>query len=264
MILDRVGALRSERNAVVEFCRGLSAEDWATPSRCAGWTVQDVVAHMGAAFHGTFGPWVVKLMRSNALERGNDADAARRRSWAPEKVFSEYETWSTRFVAIQPLLQHKPASGIPIRLGDMGTYSAYLLTSAMTFDHHVHFRYDLATVLDRPVPSSDPGRMSVVLEWMWAGLPYMAKDDLAWLDLPVNVTLLGDGAGSWTVEPVSAKKNSLQVTPGARADAAATITADADGFPIWATRRQPWRDVSVKIEGDEEYGTRFLDSMRVV
>jgi hypothetical protein len=45
---------------------------------------------MGAAIHDTVGPWVVKLMRSSAFERGNDAAAVRRRDIPHEKVFGEY------------------------------------------------------------------------------------------------------------------------------------------------------------------------------
>ena len=147
MDVNRIAALQAERNEVVDFCKALSPEDWSRPSRCEGWTVQDVIAHMGAAFHGTFTPWVIKLMRTNGLERNNDADAELRRDWAPEKVFQEYEKWSKRFLAIQPLLQHGPGRAIPIRLGEMGTYPARLLASALTFDHYVHLRYDLATAL---------------------------------------------------------------------------------------------------------------------
>jgi hypothetical protein len=130
MDINRIAALRAERNGVVEFGKALSPEDWSPPSRCAGWTVQDVIAHMGAAHHGTFTPWVIKLMRTNALDRNNDADAERRRDWAPGKVFREYEKWSKRFLAIQPLLQHGPGRAIRIRLGEMGTYPARLLASA--------------------------------------------------------------------------------------------------------------------------------------
>ena len=56
----------------------------------------------------------------------------------------------------------------------------------------------------------------------------------------------------------------VRVTSGPAQDAAARITADADGFPVWATQRQPWRQAEVKIDGDDDLGSRFLDSMRVV
>jgi uncharacterized protein (TIGR03083 family) len=41
--------IRSERLALVDFLGTLSAEEWATPSLCEGWTVQDVAAHLACA-----------------------------------------------------------------------------------------------------------------------------------------------------------------------------------------------------------------------
>ena len=42
-----VGQLvRAERRALIELLEGLTPDEWATPSLCAGWTVQDVAAHI--------------------------------------------------------------------------------------------------------------------------------------------------------------------------------------------------------------------------
>lgn len=262
MSLDRVGALRAERNAVVDFCRDLTAEDWRAASRCEGWSVQDVVAHMAAAYHGTFGLWVVKLMRSKDVEAGNDRDAEARRDWPPEKVLREYERWSKRFLAIAGTLQVRPMASLPIRLAEVGTYPARMLASALTFDHHLHLRYDLAGALGRPVPPADPVVLPVVLEWMWAGMPTMSGLSLSWLDRSVSITLQGPGGGTWSVVPSAG--SAVEVVERMVDDAAARITGDAETFPIWGTKRESWRDAAVKIEGDEELGTRLLDSMRII
>jgi hypothetical protein len=217
---------------------------------------------MGAAYHGTFTPWVIKLMRTNALERNNDADAERRRDWTPEKVFREYEKWSKRFLAIQPLLQHGPGGAIPIRLGEMGTYPARLLASALTFDHYVHLRYDLATALGLDVPVADANRMSALVEWMLAGLPNMSGQALSWLPGPLELVLDGDGAGTWTVAPGSG--GVVQVASGPTNASGARVSSAAETFPLWATKRQPWRESDVKIEGDQDVAVRFLDSLVVV
>jgi hypothetical protein len=201
-------------------------------------------------------------MRTNALERNNDADAERRRDWAPEKVFREYEKWSKRFLAIQPLLQHGPGRAIPIRLGEMGTYPARLLASALTFDHYVHLRYDLATALGPDVPVADANRMSALLEWMLAGLPNMSGQALSWLPAPLELVLDGDGAGTWTVAPGSG--GVVQVASGPTNTSAARISSAAETFPLWATKRQPWRESDVKMEGDRDVAVRFLDSLVVV
>ena len=68
MTLDRVAALQAERTALLAFLHSLSPEDWDTPSRAVGWTVKDVVSHLGAASHGFFTPWVIGLMASKDVE----------------------------------------------------------------------------------------------------------------------------------------------------------------------------------------------------
>ena len=43
---DPSGPMMRQRRRFIETLRGLTDEQWATPSRCAGWTVKDVVAHL--------------------------------------------------------------------------------------------------------------------------------------------------------------------------------------------------------------------------
>jgi hypothetical protein len=217
---------------------------------------------MAAAYHGTFGPWVVKLMLSKDVEAGNDRDAEKRRDRSPDKVLTEYTVWSKRFLAIGGSLQHPPLSAVPIRLAEVGTYPARMLASALTFDHYVHLRYDIATALDRPARPVADGVLPVVLEWMWAGMPTMSRTTLAWLDRSVTVSLVGDEGGVWSVVP--GKGDRVKVVDGGVDAAAARITANAEGFPVWGTRRQSWRDASVDVEGDAEFGAHFLDTMRII
>ena len=54
--MDPVGALRRERTELMRMCRDLDAGEWKSPSAAPGWRVQDVVAHMGSAFHAMFSP----------------------------------------------------------------------------------------------------------------------------------------------------------------------------------------------------------------
>jgi uncharacterized protein (TIGR03083 family) len=261
-MLDRVGALRAERQAVIDLCRQLTEDQWSTASRCEGWSIKDVLAHMAAACHGTFTPWVVKMMRSSNLERSNDADVAERQARPAADVFAEYEVWSRRFTGVQPLLQRRPLSSIPIRLGDLGSYPARLLTSAIVFDSHVHLRHDIATALDAAVPPSDANRAAVALEWMMAGMATMSGDALSWMDRSVEIRLKGDGGGTWGV--LGTDSGGPRVVAGSAPSPAVTVEGSTEGFPIWATARQPWRASDVSLQGDEEYGTRFLDSVRVV
>lgn len=262
MGIDRVGAVRREREDVLAFCRLLEDDEWAAPSGCPGWSVQDVVAHMTATVHGVFTPWLVKLMRSRDVERANDADVETRRGRSPAEVLAEYETWSGRLPALLRVGQIPPLAAIPVPVAEIGRYPLALLASAFMFDHHTHLRHDLAPALDRPAPPSDDERMAAVLEWMLAGLPQMCREGLSFMDRPLLLTFEGPGGGTWGVVPRGDGK--VQVRPGPTLGAVAHITCVAEELPVWGTTRRPWRDHDVKVEGDEDYAIRFLDAVKIV
>jgi uncharacterized protein (TIGR03083 family) len=262
MTLDRVAALKAERNAVVSFLHQLEESEWSRPSACERWTIKDVVSHMGAAAHGFFTPWVVGLMTNGNVEAHNDRDAEKRRTWEPKKVLAEYEKWSKRAAVAHAALQKPGLRALPIRLAEVGTYPAYLLTSAIVFDSGLHLRHDMAGALGRTASPTDANRLGCTLEWMFAGLSPMTGDALSWLEGPVEVNLVGTGGGTWTVSP--GKKGRVEVSDGNAPDPVAAVEGDAATFPVWGTRRQPWRDADVSLKGDEEIAARFLDAMRII
>ena len=262
MTLDRVAAVKGERDAIVSFLHTLSEEDWNRPSACAGWTVKDVVSHMGAAAHGFFTPWVLGLLASKDVEAHNDADVEKRRSWEPAKVLKEYEKWSQRAGVAHAALQKPGLRSLPIKLAEVGTYPAYLLTSAIVFDSGLHLRHDMASALGRAVPACDANALAITLEWMFAGLSGMTGQGLSWLQGPVEVNLVGAGGGTWTVAP--GKKGKVTVTAAAAPDAVARIEGDAATFPVWGTRRQAWRDAGLSLKGDEDLAIRFLDDLVII
>ena len=262
MTLDRVAAVRAERDAIVSFCHQLSDADWSRPSLCEGWTVKDVVAHMGAAAHGFFTPWVVGLIVNGDVEKHNDRDAEKRAGWEPKRVLKEYESWSRRAGVAHAALQKPGLRALPIRLAEVGVYPAYLLTSAIVFDSGLHLRHDIAGALGRPTSPTDANRIGCTLEWMFAGLSPMSGDALSWVDRPIEVNLVGPGGGTWTVAP--GKKGRVAVAAGPATDPVAAVEGDAATFPVWGTRRQAWRDADVSLKGDEDVATRFLDAMRII
>ncbi|MGH2687605.1 MAG: maleylpyruvate isomerase N-terminal domain-containing protein, partial [Actinomycetota bacterium] len=117
MGLDRMAAVRAEQLALVGFCRTLSAEEWSAPSRCEGWSLQDVLSHMAALAHGVLTPWMVKLLTAKSVERNNDADVEKRHGWPPQQVLAEYEKWSGRMAKVLALGQRPPLSKAPFRVG---------------------------------------------------------------------------------------------------------------------------------------------------
>jgi uncharacterized protein (TIGR03083 family) len=262
MGIDRIGALRREREDVLAFCRLLGDDEWKAPSGCPGWSVKDVVAHLTAVAHGVFTPWLLKLVRTKDVGRRNDADVEARRDRTPAEVLAEYETWSGRLPNLMQAGQLPGLAALPLPLGDIGRYPLAMTASAIVFDHHVHLRHDLAPALGRPSPPTDEGRMACVLEWMVAVLAQMNREALSFMDRPVLLTLEGLGGGTWAIEPKPGGK--IVATPGLGVGAVAHITGLAEEFPVWGTRRSPWRDHDLKLEGDEDYAARVLDAVKIL
>jgi uncharacterized protein (TIGR03083 family) len=263
--LDRLGTLAAEQAAVLRFCRTLSAEEWVAPSGCAGWTVRDVVAHMGAGYHGPFQPnWIRRVAMATEAEQIGEQDVSARRTWTAPAVVTEFAVWGRRFLRVQRALGRVPrlswSVGVP--LADLGTYPIGSFVSAFVFDHHTHLRHDIAPVIGRKPTPPTPETMAVAVEWMLAGLEQMCRPQMAWLDRPLALSLLGPGGGSWTVMPVGGGR--LHISEGASPRSVSTITGQADEFPLWGTRRRPWQACDITISDDTDYATRFLDALNIV
>lgn len=250
----------------VEFLQGLSAEDWAAPSRCDGWTVKDVVAHMGAASKGFFTPWIVGLMFSKDVEKHNDRDSAKRADWDADKVLKEYVKWSKPAGTFLKVLQTPGVGGLKLPLAEVGWYPGNLFASAITFDTGCHVRYDIASALGRQdsLPPRTADAVAVSAEWMVRGIPVMSAEQLSWLDRPVELQLTGDGGSTWTINPAG-KKGRTSVQLGSTGSAATTIVGDAATFPVWGTGRESWKQHGVVVKsGDDELGAKFLDTVRII
>ena len=252
-------ALRRECDEIIRFCGRLTEAEWRAPSACDGWRIQDVVAHMGGALHSLFTPSAVRLLVSKDIERTNDEFVERRRGWPPAEVFAEFRTWSPRVVRMAGLVTRTPLAKVPMPLGELGRFPVgQVLVEALVFDQHTHLRHDMAPAQDRPAPGTDEPRLTAVLSWMIAVLENQLRDaSPAWFDRPLAVTLDGPGGGTWRVTPDGIKR-------GGPAGTAARISGTALDFPAWGTRRTPWREHDLELDGDEDYAATFLDAVNIV
>lgn len=255
---NRHAAFKAERAELLAFCRALGPADWRMDSRAEGWSIADVVAHMGSGCHAMFSPALLKLVRAENIEQANDALVDRRRDRPPAQVFGEYRRWSRAFSGTIPVLTG-PLKRVQAPLAELGRFPMRLLPSAMVFDHHTHLRHDMAPALGLPAPDTDANRMAAVLEWMTAVLANQLRTERpVWLDRPIAIALTGPGGGVWRVE------SDGRLTPGLSEATAAHITGVALEFPEWGTRRAQWRERDITITGAADYGARFLDAVNVV
>ncbi|MGK5114056.1 MULTISPECIES: maleylpyruvate isomerase family mycothiol-dependent enzyme [unclassified Geodermatophilus] len=72
--------VRDERLSLADLLDTLSAEEWATPSLCAGWTVHDVVAHLTLSPQQRIWPTLVRVARTRGDFDRAEAEWARERA----------------------------------------------------------------------------------------------------------------------------------------------------------------------------------------
>jgi uncharacterized protein (TIGR03083 family) len=229
-----IEAVRADREALLGICAGLNLAQWQADSGCEGWSVQDLVGHLGALFWGVVDPSRLPDVTGMPTERAQDACVAARRSLSPDAVLADYAEVSERALE---RLGKLAVLDFEVPLGDLGTYPAGVLPSAFAFDHYTHIRADLFRPrgpLAGPPPQSDQLRIGAALDWIEAALPQQ--------------------------NPAAAEVGTyeLQVTgPGARiisfgtGQAMATVSSEADAFVRWVTQRASWEDTGVSAAGDE-------------
>src|ERR1022692_43851 len=236
MTSDAIEAVRADRAALLEICSALTAEDWQAESGCPGWSVQDLIAHLGMTFWQLVDPSRVPETTELATERAMDVLVESRRAWDAARVLADYQEVST--VALGRLAD-VAALDLEVPLGDAGTYPASMLPSAWSFDHYTHIRADLfgpRGPLAGPAPPSDELRLTPALDWIEAALPQQNAGLISSLTGTVEIALCGLGARTirlGTGEPV------------------AHISSDAPSFVRWVTQRATWPELGVHASGDE-------------
>ncbi len=244
----------------------LSAEEWARPSGCSGWRVQDVAAHISSNWKETAEPSPPPAEPLPVLpaERLMDLLVEPRLAWTPEQVLDELREYAPRLLETLGALQEPPIATAPLTVADLGTYQMHQLADAYAFDIYCHLRVDVLTPhgpIERDVPAADDARTGPAVGWMLAGLPQMQGDAFQFVDRPLALRLDGPGGGDWLIAP--AGDGRVAVEPAQEASAAATIRSGTHAFVIWGTKRADWRD-DVELEGDRDLATRFLDTLNIV
>lgn len=244
----------------------LSEEEWGRPSGCTGWRVQDVAAHVSSNFKETAepSPPPAEPLAPMPAERLMDLLVEPRLAWSCQQVLAELRTYAPRFVETLSAVQEPPVATSPLTVADLGTYEMHQLADAYAFDLYCHLRVDVLAPrgpIDRDVAPADEARTRPAVGWMLAGLPQMQGDAFAFVDRPVALRLDGPAGGEWLIRPVGESR----VTVEAAGDTAAAVTirSGTHAFVMWGTKRVDWRD-HVELEGDQQLGSRFLDTLNIV
>ena len=257
-----IEGLRRAVDATSVILSGLSEEEWARPSLCAGWSVRDLVAHIGSNYKETVDPSPPPDEPLDLpAERMMDLLVAARADWSDAQVLEEYLHFAPAAIEVLASMQDEPLASTPIPLADLGQYPMHQLADAFAFDGYCHLRVDLLAPLGPLVRDLEPATaadLGPTIGWMLTGLPQMQPGLHRHLTAPIRLEFTGPAAGSWVLTP---RDGTILVE--AEGDAAATVTSDGHDFVIWGTCRRPWRDLA-RVSGDGEVAATFLDELNII
>jgi uncharacterized protein (TIGR03083 family) len=259
-----VAALQAESDRAAELFRSLSPDEWAAPSGCVGWRVQDVACHMASVFHSIADPATIEGGSSHDVEENAEVPVQSRRAWSVDQVMAEYAEWAGKGIDALAGLQEPPMHDTVIPLANLGSHPMHILANAIVFDHYCHLRHDIGAAVPRAAAlPQDDAALSATLEWMLAGIPQMCEGALASCSQGVNLAFVGPAAGAWALRP-GADGGRWTVEPGPDA-ALPTATGSAHSFVSWATKRADWRISGVLLGGPNADGAAVtLDALNVI
>ena len=242
MTQKAIEALAADREALLKIGAGLGDAEWGSESGCPGWSVQDVVAHLGALYWAVVDPSTLPEVGELPTERAQEVFVEQRRSWSSAQVLADYESVSIQALAA---LEGLADQEFEVPLGDLGTYPASVISSAFAFDHFLHIRSDLfaprgpLTAHPRRPTSSTSGPRSTGSR---PHCPNRTRRRWRASEPPWRSISMGRGAASSDSDPGEA------ASPGA---AASRVRSDTASFVRWITQRTTWEAAGVDWAGHE-------------
>ena len=245
---DRLRRFGPSAWVLLEVCSGLTEKEWASPSGCPGWSVKDLVAHLGALYWAVVDPSTLPESGGLPTEEAQDLYVRGRRSASAAEVLADYELVSKEALDVLAGLEH---AQFVVPLGDLGTYQASMLPRAFCFDHYTHIRADLFAPrgpIAGALPPSDDLRLTPTLDWIDAALPQQNSETLASLSFPAEIEITGTA--------------SRTIRLGGAGELGASIRSDAFSFVLLVTQRASWEEVGAEATG-HEHDLALMRKLRV-
>jgi uncharacterized protein (TIGR03083 family) len=263
-----IEAMTLAGNDILTVADTLNPGDWTTPSAAQGWTIKDVVTHLGeltamliAAVQGA----VPDPEMPTEVERLNDQLVARRANWTPQEAVESFRTLLDTGTTTFGALQDGPAATSEAPLVDLGTYPLHAIADMFAFDYSTHLRWDVLSPrgpLHRDLPPLDAARLTPAISWLLGGIPQMQPGLASHLSSPIQLTLTGPAART---AMLSINNATGRIVIDQRPDgaAAAEVISTTNDFLAWSTQRIPWHE-AVTVDGDTTVAADFLNHLNLV
>jgi uncharacterized protein (TIGR03083 family) len=259
-----IAGMRSAAGDLADIGRGLDDTEWQTPSAAAGWSVRDVISHIGCLLELLQAAVRGEAVPDSGIEPLNDAMVAERRSWDNTRILENVQKQLEQAIATFIPLQDEPNASVEAPMLDLGTYPLHGIADMFTFDMTTHLRYDILAPrgpITRQLPPLDEIRLGPSISWLLGGIPKMQADLASHLIAPLALRLTGPAAANILM---STEAGIITVNPLLSSDKpAATLTSTTADFLAWSTTRLPWRAL-VAVAGDDKVAGEFLDAINLI
>ena len=266
-------AWRSASADFIDLVTPLSQAEWDAPTSLPGWTVGDIVAHIGwlegmliGEYDAPHEPdWVSLPHVQSDFGRITEVPVDLRRSWAREAVLIELADRVSRRTAE---LEEGPHAADAEVMGPFGPAPLSRVLRMRTLDTWVH-EQDIRDALGRPGHLDTPGAQATAAQLLpglgkvWAKLAGAQSGQV--LDLRVTGPGIEGGAIVAVGEDGRARMVGDDLLDQAGA-ATVTLTMSWPAYLALSCGRgdaQPWRE-QVSVSGDPELAARTLEHFRVM
>lgn len=268
------GLFSVERQALLRLLSGLSAEQWATPTVCPGWTVKDVALHLLGVDLGNLS--VQRDRFIDASTAGPSGDA-----WDDLVGFVTdlNETWVVAARRFSPRLLCEllavtgeaiaayfdgldlMATGDPVSWAGPRPAPVWLHVAREYTERWVH-QQQIRDALALP-GFTEPEHFAPVLAAFVHALPRTLLHVAAAPSARVRLAISGPAGGRWTIQHAGAGWV-LGQDDGGRANA--TVTLDQDlAWRLFTRGIAPAEALPrVRIEGDQVLGAALLDTVSII
>jgi uncharacterized protein (TIGR03083 family) len=258
-VIPLVEHLATTWASVDELCAGLTEAEWATPTGCPGWTVQDQVAHLvdyEAVALGRPRPdhEVGELPHTkNELGVANEVGVDARRSRTGPEVLAELrEVVAARMARLADLDESRLGDEARTAVGTGTVRDALTLRLMDTWSHE----QDIRRAVGRPGHASGPA-VDAVLDWWTSFLPMLVGKRAAAPEGSTVTFRLGDRAPL----SVTVTNGRAGVDRGGNRPATVELAMDAPTFAAFVGGRSDAPRDAVTITGDTDLGERVLAAL---
>lgn len=266
-------AWRSASADFIDLVTPLSQAEWDAPTALPGWSVGDIVAHIGwlegmliGEYDAPHEPdWVSLPHVQSDFGRITEVPVDLRRSWAREAVLIELADRVSRRTAE---LEEGPHAADAEVMGPFGPAPLSRVLRMRTLDTWVH-EQDIRDALGRPGHLDSLGAQATAAQL----LPGLGK---VWAKLAgalpgqvLDVRVTGPGIEAGAIVAVGEDGRARMVGDDLLDQAGAATVTLTMSWPTYLAlscgrgEAQPWRE-QVSVSGDPELAARTLDHFRVM